>query len=239
MIVPRETLLQVLSHLGISIDETAIERLDRYAEMLIDYNTRVNLTAITEPAEIAVKHFADSLTILAAVDIPQGFRCIDVGTGAGFPGLVLLIARPDLKWTLIDSTQKKLRFIQDVLNVLGLHADVVHARAEELGRRPDYREQFDFVTARAVAAMDTLCEYCLPFTRIGGTFAAMKGPDAENELQGARPAVSRLGGGKIALHHFTLGESAERNILTVEKSSHTPPKYPRPSAQIAKRKIGS
>lgn len=239
MNVPRETLRRASAAFNVPLDETALERLDTYATMLVDYNSRVNLTAITEPEEIAVKHFADSLSVFAAADIPQGAACADVGTGAGFPGVVMLIARPDLKMTLVDSTGKKLRFIQDVLDAIGMSASVVHARAEELGRDPAYREQFDFVTARAVAAMDTLCEYCLPLVRVGGTFIAMKGPDAENEMKTARTGIGILGGGKIAFSRFQLAESAERNILTVKKLSQTPPKYPRPSAQIAKRKIGS
>lgn len=207
--------------------------------MLVDYNSRLNLTAITDPDGIAVKHFADSLSVFASSSFPQRARCIDVGTGAGFPGMVLLIARPDLEMTLVDSTAKKLRFVQDVLDRLGLRAQVVHARAEELGRDPAFREQFDIVTARAVAAMETLCEYCLPFARVGGTFVAMKGPDAENEMRAARAGIRTLGGGDVAFRRFQLADSAERNILTVKKISQTPPKYPRPSAQIAKRKIGS
>lgn len=239
MIVPRETLRRALADFSAPLDDTALERLDTYAGMLVDYNSRLNLTAITDPDGIAVKHFADSLSVFASSSFPQGARCIDVGTGAGFPGMVLLIARPDLEMTLVDSTAKKLRFVQDVLDRLGLRAQVVHARAEELGRDPAFREQFDIVTARAVAAMETLCEYCLPFARVGGTFVAMKGPDAENEMRAARAGIRTLGGGDVAFRRFQLADSAERNILTVKKISQTPPKYPRPSAQIAKRKIGS
>lgn len=239
MIVPRETLRRASADFSAPLDDTALERLDTYAGMLVDYNSRLNLTAITDPDGIAVKHFADSLSVFASSSFPQGARCIDVGTGAGFPGMVLLIARPDLEMTLVDSTAKKLRFVQDVLDRLGLRAQVVHARAEELGRDPAFREQFDIVTARAVAAMETLCEYCLPFARVGGTFVAMKGPDAENEMRAARAGIRTLGGGDVAFRRFQLADSAERNILTVKKISQTPPKYPRPSAQIAKRKIGS
>lgn len=239
MIVPRETLRRASADFSAPLDDTALERLDTYAGMLVDYNSRLNLTAITDPDGIAVKHFADSLSVFASSSFPQRARCIDVGTGAGFPGMVLLIARPDLEMTLVDSTAKKLRFVQDVLDRLGLRAQVVHARAEELGRDPAFREQFDIVTARAVAAMETLCEYCLPFARVGGTFVAMKGPDAENEMRAARAGIRTLGGGDVAFRRFQLADSAERNILTVKKISQTPPKYPRPSAQIAKRKIGS
>ncbi len=239
MIVPRETLRRAAASLSLMLDETALDRLDRYAEMLIDYNAHVNLTAITDPEGIALKHFADSLTVLSAVDIPAQARCIDIGTGAGFPGVVLMIARPDLKWTLVDSTAKKLAFIRAVIAELGLDAEVIHARAEELGRSPEYRERFDFATARAVAALGTLCEYCLPFVRPGGYFIAMKGPDADNELAAARTAISILGGGEVDSHHFPLADAADRNLLTIKKLSHTPPKYPRPSAQIARRGLGS
>ncbi len=239
MIVPRETLQDASSAFCVPLDDMALDRLDTYATMLVDYNSRVNLTAITDPEGIAVKHFADSLAVFAAAEIPQEAHCIDVGTGAGFPGLVMLIARPDLHMTFVDSTGKKLRFVQEVLNHTGLQAEVIHARAEELGRAPRFREKFDFVTARAVAAMDTLCEYCLPLARVGGVFIAMKGPDAEREMETARRGIHLLGGGEAVFKRFQLSQSAERNILTVKKISQTPAKYPRPSAQIAKRKIGS
>lgn len=239
MIVPRETLLRAAEKFEIGLDGTALEQLDTYARLLIDYNGRVNLTAITDPDGIAVKHFADSLSVLAAVEVKQGARCVDVGTGAGFPGVVLLIARPDLRMTLLDSTGKKLRFIQTVLDAVGLGAELVHGRAEEVGRSPDHRERYDLATARAVAAMDALCEYCLPFVRVGGTFAALKGPDAEREYRAAQRGIALLGGGPVRFKRLDLSEDAHRNILTVKKLSQTPAKYPRPSAQIAKRKLGN
>ena len=239
MFVPRETLVRAAEKLGVRLDAAALERLDIYARMLVDYNGHVNLTAITDPEGIAVKHFADSLSVFAAVEAAPGARCIDVGTGAGFPGLVLLIARPDLNMTLLDSTGKKLRFVQEVLDAVGLKAEVVHGRAEELGCRPEYRERFDLVTARAVAALETLCEYCLPLVRLGGSFAAMKGPDAENELRAAKKGMVLLGGGEAGAERFELSPEAHRVILTIKKISQTPSKYPRPSAQIARRKLGN
>ena len=235
-----ERIARGLEELGLAgqAPPQAPAQLAEYGRLLLEKNQVMNLTAITDPEKVAQLHMLDCAAVLNCCDL-EGKRLLDVGTGAGFPGMVLLIARPDLEMTLVDSTAKKLRFVQDVLDRLGLRAQVVHARAEELGRDPAFREQFDIVTARAVAAMETLCEYCLPFARVGGTFVAMKGPDAENEMRAARAGIRTLGGGDVAFRRFQLADSAERNILTVKKISQTPPKYPRPSAQIAKRKIGS
>lgn len=229
-------LLQEVKSLGLTLDETALSRFDRYAEMLVETNRQFNLTAIKEPAEIAVKHFADSLSLLAALEIPEGAALLDIGTGAGFPGVPLLIARPDLKITMVDSTGKKLNFVREVLSDLNLSATVIHGRAEELGRG-ELRESFDVVTSRAVAALNVLCEYCLPFVKVQGTFAAMKGAKGSEELALCRTAIPTLGGKYGATKAFTLSDGAERNIILIQKISHTPPKYPRVSAQIAKKAL--
>ena len=146
--------------IGVLLDETALDRFDLYAEMLVETNKTLNLTAITDPDEIVYKHFVDSLALLSCVNFKDNAKVIDVGTGAGFPGVVLLIARPDLKMTLLDGTNKRLVFIANVLDELGLEADIVHMRAELAGKNKTFREQYDIVTARAVASLNILSEYC-------------------------------------------------------------------------------
>ncbi len=235
--INKDLLLAKTQEMGIALSPLAIDRFDKYAEMLVETNKTLNLTAITEPDEIVSKHFCDCLTLLNEVDIPENASLIDVGTGAGFPGIVILIARPDLKITLMDSTQKRLTFVKSVVEELGLKADVVHFRAEEAGKKAEYREGFDFVTARAVANMQTLSEYCLPFLKVGGTFAAMKGAKASEELDAAKGAIKLLGGKIEVAKEFLLTDCGERSILLVKKISQTPSKYPRASAQIAKKPL--
>ena len=225
------------AEIGIELSSESLDRFDKYAEMLVETNKTLNLTAITEPDEIVTKHFCDCLSLLKEVEIPQGAKLIDVGTGAGFPGVVLLIARPDLKITLMDSTNKRLVFVQSVVDALGLKANVVHSRAEEAGKNPAFREKYNFVTARAVANMQTLSEYCLPFLKVGGLFAAMKGAKASDELSVAKGAIKILGGQIYSAKEFNLFDCGERSILCVKKISQTPSKYPRPSAQIAKKPL--
>lgn len=222
---------------GVELDETALNRFDIYAKFLVEWNEKINLTAITDPEGIVIKHFVDSLTIFSAVDIPQGAKIIDVGTGAGFPGIPMLIARPDLDITLMDSTNKRLNVIRDILEKLELSANVVHSRAEEAGKSADFREKYDFSTARAVSNLRDLSEYCLPFVKVGGAFISMKGAKAEEEIDEANKAIKTLGGKIKAKKTFELEETGERMIITIEKVSPTPGKYPRPSAKIAKNPL--
>ena len=221
--------------IGIFLDDTALERLDKYADLLVETNKSLNLTAITDPDEIVYKHFIDSLSLLTCVEIKNGAKVIDVGTGAGFPGVVLLIARPDLKITLLDGTNKRLVFIKNVLDEIGLEAEIVHMRAELAGKDIKYREKFDLVTARAVANLNTLAEYCMPFVRKGGVFAAMKGPN--EDAGNAENAVKILGGDGIAVYDYLLGKDDKRKIFSVKKLSHTPTKYPRNSSQIKNKAL--
>ena len=190
--------------IGIILDDTALTRLDKYAEMIVETNKTLNLTAITEPEEIVYKHFVDSLSLLTVVDLKEGAKVIDVGTGAGFPGVVLLIARPDIKITLMDGTNKRLNFIRSVLDEIGLDAEILHSRAELAGKEKAYREQFDLVTARAVANMNTLSEYCLPFAKVGGVFAPMKAAKADEELDSANGAIKLLGGQVEKVCHLDI-----------------------------------
>ncbi len=219
---------------GVTLDREALMRLDLYAERLIETNRRFNLTAVTDPDEVTVKHFADSLVLLGKTQFPAGASLLDVGTGAGFPGLALKLARPDLQVAFLDGTRKKLGFISSVLEETGLAGETLHLRAEEAGKQPKYREKFDFVTARAVADMAVLVEYCLPFVRAGGLFLAMKSAAAEEEIQNAAGAVRLLGGKTEQNLLFDLVENTPRRIVFVRKISQTPPKYPRASAKIAK-----
>lgn len=235
--IDKSLLISQAAELGVEIDDEAADRFDKYAQMLVETNKTLNLTAITEPDEIVSKHFVDCLSVFKFVDFPEGAKVIDVGTGAGFPGVVLLIARPDLNITLLDSTKKRLSFVESVVRELRLTADIVHMRAEEAGKAGSYRERYDIALARAVANMQTLSEYCLPFVKTGGVFAAMKGAKAAQELAAAQGAVRKLGGEIIKSEEFTLPVCGERTILKVKKISQTPPKYPRPSAQISKKPL--
>lgn len=219
---------------GVELDETALDRFDRYAELLSEWNTFMNLTAIKEPDEIVKKHFIDSLSLLSAVRIPEGSSLIDVGTGAGFPGIPLLIARNDLKVTLLDSTNKRLEFIKAVLESTGLSAQVVHMRAEDAGRNKDFREKFDFATARAVSNLRDLSEYCLPFVKIEGYFVPMKSAKTDEETVEAKKAISVLGGKISDIKGFELDGAGQRTVLLIKKISQTPTNYPRPSAKMAK-----
>lgn len=237
MYIPKEKLRSLADSFGVQLDETALERFDTYARLLAEWNEKINLTAITDPMGITVKHFADSLSVFRFCSFPQDASVIDVGTGAGFPGLALLIARPDLRLTLLDSTKKKLGVIENILAETGLSAELLHARAEEAGQNSGYRESFDFATARAVANLRELAEYCLPFVKRGGCFVSMKGSNAAEELDGAKKAIAVLGGKVQSAETFTLEDAGERCIITIKKNSSTPAKYPRPSAKIAKNPL--
>lgn len=218
--------------IGIEFDSYALDRFDSYAERLIRWNEHVNLTAITQPDEIVLKHFVDSLYIMKYMNLSGEYRLIDVGTGAGFPGLPLLIANPQLDITFLDSVKKKLGFIKDVLRNSGLCANVTHERAEELSKDADYREKFDFATARAVAPLNVLCEYCIPFVRVGGYFVSLKGSSGKEELERARKAISTLGGELSLFDEYTLDNGEKRSIVIIKKISQTPTKYPRKSKKI-------
>lgn len=237
MTISKELLKSVTEKNRISLGNEALDRFDRYAELLLSWNEKLNLTAITDPEEIVYKHFLDSLMPLKYEEIPEGSSLIDVGTGAGFPGLALLIARPDLKVTLLDSTQKKLNAVADMAENLGLAPNFVHARAEEAGKDPAFREQFDFATARAVSNLRDLSEYCLPFVKKGGIFLAMKGPDIKQELKDARRAIGILGGEPEKMVAYGIDDKGERHLLFIRKTGNTPDAYPRPSAKMAKKPL--
>ncbi len=235
--ISKELLKEKAAVYGVELDGEALDRFDIYARLLVEWNEKINLTAITEPDEIVIKHFVDSLSVFSAIEIPEGSKVIDVGTGAGFPGVAMLIARPDLEITLMDSTNKKLNVVRDILENIGLEANVVHKRAEEAGQSKDFRESYDFATARAVSNLRDLSEFCLPFVKVGGTFISMKSAKADEEIEEGKKAISVLGGRIREKKTFNLEDAGERTVILIEKSSTTPAKYPRPSAKMAKNPI--
>ncbi|MCR5149858.1 MAG: 16S rRNA (guanine(527)-N(7))-methyltransferase RsmG [Clostridiales bacterium] len=228
----KDLLKKNLEITGIDLDERAFERLAVYSERLKETNRFINLTAVTDDDGIAVKHFADSLSLLTAFDFKDGLKVMDLGTGAGFPGAVLLIARPGIKLTLLDSTAKKLNFISETLNILGLNAETLHSRCEDAGKDAAYREKFDLVVSRAVANMKVLSEYCLPFVKKGGVFIAMKSQKAGQEIDEAKEMIKTLGGEIKEIRDINLTDGAHRCLVIVEKSGETPKKYPRNPGKI-------
>lgn len=223
---------------SIEISSDLAEKLQKYAELLKDWNEKINLTAITDDEGIAVKHFLDCLLVSKAAEFKKGSKVIDVGTGAGFPGLVIAAAYPEVEVTLLDSTGKKLKAVENMAQEMGVtNAQVIHMRAEEAGKKPEFREKYDFATARAVAELRVLLEYTLPFVKVGGTFLSLKGASAVDEIDGAKVSLKTLGGKIEGINEFTLPGGDKRAIINVKKISHIPPKFPRVSAQIAKKPL--
>lgn len=219
---------------GLDLTETQYEKFNKYAEFLVEYNKNVNLTSITEPQEILTKHFIDSILLEKYTDIPHNMSLIDVGTGAGFPSLPLKIIRNDIKVTLLDSLAKRITFLEKLCILLEIDAEFIHGRAEDIARKPEYREKFDFSCARAVANLSVLSEYCIPFVKNGGYFLSMKGPN-EN-ISSSDNAIKILGGKVDRIIDYKL-ESDSRKIIVVKKISQTPTKYPRNSGQIKKKSL--
>ena len=233
-----EKIVTLCSEFGIEINDTIIDRLNKYGNLLLEWNEKINLTAITEPEDVLYKHFYDCILFFKNVDVPQNAKIIDVGTGAGFPGLVLKIVRDDLEVTLLDSLNKRITFLNDVIDKLGLKKiTAVHSRAEDGGKNPLYREKFDISCARAVAAMPVLLEYCTPFVKVGGQFVSMTGPTATDEVALCNNAMKQLGVQKPTIICETLTGEEQRTFVSFKKISQTPPKYPRNSGKIAKQPL--
>lgn len=229
----KDLLQNYIKDYKITLTENQYEQFQKYFELLAEWNKKMNLTAITNESGVALKHFADSLSLLNFVDIPQNSSLADVGTGAGFPGVVLKIARPDIKLTLIDSLNKRLVFLGEVCAQLGIEAELIHSRAEDGARDEKLRESFDFAVSRAVARMNVLSEYCLPYVKVGGAFCAMKGAQANEEFKESLNAINTLGGKLENKYFFELPENGgERAIAVVRKVRNTPQKYPRQSGKI-------
>lgn len=235
--IDRCRLSELARELGVPLSEEQLAKFSHYANRLTEENRKVNLTAVTDPKEIVLRHFADSLTLVPF--IPPNARVIDVGTGAGFPGAVLAIARPDIRLTCLDSLQKRLNFLDGLCRELDICAATVHVRAEDGGHMPELRGQFDFATARAVAALPVLCEYCLPFVKPGGLFVAMKGPGVESEIPAAQNAAKMLSAvfRQAVFREFPAhpksGECAlQRQLVIFQKTGETKKAYPRSPGKI-------
>lgn len=233
--IDKDLLKESTLDFGVSLDDMALDRFELLEQRLVRWNNHINLTAITEPDEIVIKHFVDSLSIFSAVDLPRGASVIDVGCGAGFPGLPLLIARPDLDLTFLDSVGKKLSFIKEVMRYNGLMGDVVHDRAENIGLSIKYRECFDFAVTRAVAPLNMLAEYCLPLVKVGGMYVSMKG--ADNEVELGKNAIEKLGGKIENIVSLELPTGDKRNLILIRKISQTSIKYPRKSKKISSKPL--
>jgi len=222
-----------LDRAGFTLDEKQIEQFYLYYETLLKWNEKMNLTAIVDLEGIIQKHFIDSLMLLKF--LPSHVRnLIDVGTGAGFPGVPLKIASKELNVTLLDSLNKRLIFLNALKEKLNLDFELIHARAEELAKKENYREKFDISTSRAVASLNVLSEYCLPFVKVGGLFVAMKGGNVDEELDNAQKSISLLGGVLEKVEKFNLPGNISRSMVVIKKVKKTSKIYPRISAKIKK-----
>ena len=232
-----EIMQEKLKKLEIHFSMEQTEQFFEYMKLLIDWNEKINLTAITEPEEIITKHFIDSLTILKY--IKNDYKVVDVGTGAGFPGIPLCIMNPTIKMTLVDSLNKRLIFLQEVVNKLKLkNIEIVHGRAEELGQNIKYRETFDIATSRAVANLSTLSEYLIPLVKINGKIISMKASNAKQEIDEAQNAIQILGGQIESIEEFNLPESdIGRTVIIINKNKPTSKKYPRKAGTPSKEPL--
>lgn len=228
---------QILSKEKFNLSERQISQLDIYYDLLIQKNKVMNLTAITDAEGVAIKHFYDSLTPLIYSSIDEGSTVVDVGTGAGFPSIPLLIARPDLKLTMMDSLNKRLLFLVEVCEQLDIDANIVHSRAEDAGNNKLYREKFDYAISRAVATLPVLCEYCLPLVKLSGKFIAMKGSNADSELNLSGNAINQLGGEIEDVKKFELPMGEARALIIIRKIARTPSKFPRHGSKISKESL--
>lgn len=228
-----DEIIEMFESAKIEIDSVQAEKFSTLFEFMVEYNHNVNLTAITEFQDVVMKHFIDSVLPFTMIEIPEKSRFIDVGTGAGFPALPLLIIRPDLKGTLCDSLQKRCNYLESACKKIGISAEIIHARGEELAR--NRREKYDFATARAVAAMPVLTELCLPFVRVGGSFIALK--SVNENLKSAESAIKILGGEIAEITDYKLPNGDDRRMSVIKKISQTPTKYPRSYANITKKPL--
>lgn len=230
---------QKLNELDITLSDLQKEQFDRFYELLTEWNKVMNLTGITEYEEVNEKHFVDSLAVVKSVDIAQVQTVIDVGTGAGFPGIPLKIVFPHLKVTLLDSLNKRIKFLNTVIDELGLEEiSTIHGRAEDYAKQTDYREKYDLCVSRAVANLSTLSEYCIPYIRVGGIFISYKSGEIEEELEHAKKAVKILGGRLENTVKFTLpGSEISRSFVKIRKEKNTAKKYPRKAGMPAKEPL--
>ena len=223
--------------LGIRCSEKRYELFQKYMEQVLEYNKSINLTAITDPEEFAIKHFVDSVVIYDMEEFQDAENVIDLGTGGGFPGVPLAILSPDKKFTLADSLNKRIKVVKEMTDAIGLkNVTPVHGRAEELGQNKKYREKFDLCVSRAVADLAVLSEYCLPLVREGGYFIAYKGSDVEEELDRAMPAIEALGGSVDGVEEVEIAGN-HHSLIILYKEEKTPKKYPRTPGKPGKEPI--
>jgi len=234
-----DTLVKGVNQLDIELKEEELDKFLKYKELLIEWNEMINITAITENREVDIKHFLDSLTPLTTKLFEGNKKVIDIGTGGGFPGLPLKITNDNLEVLLLDSLNKRIKFLNEVISQLQLsNIKALHGRAEELSRRSEYREEYDIAISRAVASLDTLSEYCLPFVKPGGYFIAMKGPDMEEELEKSLNSINILGARLKDKIYITIPESdIVHSLIIIEKIRQTPRKYPRGGGQPRKNPL--
>jgi 16S rRNA (guanine527-N7)-methyltransferase len=229
MLMKIEQFIAMLAEKGIDLTPWQLEQFEIYYQTLVEWNEKMNLTAITDKDEVYLKHFYDSISAAFYFDFSKPIQLCDVGAGAGFPSIPLKIVFPSIELTIVDSLNKRITFLNHLASQLKLdHVHFIHDRAETFGVNPDYREKYDVVTARAVARMSVLSELCLPLVKQGGTFIAMKAAQAKEELDLGKKAITLLGGVVEDTFTFTLPvEESERNIIVIKKTKNTPKKYPR------------
>lgn len=218
-----------LEQINIKVTDENIRKFEIYKELLLEWNEKINLTTITDPKEVDIKHFIDSATCLATGYIKDGDNIIDVGTGAGFPGIPIKILNENISITLLDSLNKRIKYLEDVVSKTNImDATLLHSRAEDAGMSKKHREKYDIAVSRAVAALNVLCEYCLPFVKVGGYFICQKGPSYIEELNNAEKAIKTLGGKLKEVKDYKLPNSdITHYILIIDKINNTPTKYPR------------
>lgn len=231
------TLLKKAEEFGVPLTESQGEKLYIYFEELVRVNEYMNLTAITEPEEVIVKHFCDSLALVKYGNIKNGAMLADIGTGAGFPGVVVKIARDDINLTLMDASGKRINFLEELCEKLEIEVECVHIRAEQAGVDTDYREEFDVVTSRAVAELRVLNEYCLPLVKVNGKFVALKGKNGCDEVNLAKSSMAILGGKLIKVYEYSLFDAGERTVVEIKKVKKTSSKYPRHNSQIKSKPL--
>ena len=234
-----ETLIEGVGYLGIELNEAQGNQFIKYKDLLKEWNEKINLTAITDDVEIDIKHFLDSLTPIVTKLFDGKKKIIDIGTGGGFPGIPLKIFNNELQVTLLDSLNKRIIFLNEVIRELGLKdIEAIHGRAEELGRTSKYREQYDICISRAVASLNTLSEYCMPFVKVGGYFISMKGPEVDDELKDAEKGIKILGGKVIKKEEIRLHNTdIIHSLIIIQKIQETPTKYPRAGGKPKKNPL--